>query len=171
MASETVIAVRSFEPGPVPPTDFQRVKLAFRTIDTAMVPVPTVRPVAPDVRVTERVVAVVRADAGALDTDDVAGITARYLEWFADDRDFLIVVHPPRLDVGSSGGAYRVRNAVGGLGIFVGEGRFNFGPSQRLQLVVQVWSDLYESTRPPDGRYCLLSHELTHRWAAPWASG
>jgi hypothetical protein len=139
--------------------DWRHAKGALRTIDTDVVPVPPIHDLAPDVRATSHVVAMVR------DAFDLEAIGARYYHLLPDDRDFLVVVNAA-MQVGESlsGMAIHVRQSVQGIGASTGPRSRPFGSEARLQMLVEITRSLFASK--PGSGYCLVTHELNHRWAA-----
>lgn len=139
--------------------DWQHAKGAVRTIDTEVVPVPPIHDLASDLRATSHVVAMARA------AFDLEAIGARYYQLLPDDRDFLVVLNAA-LQVGetASGMAIHVRQGVQGIGASTGPRSHTFGSEARLQMLVEITRSLFASN--PGSGYCLVTHELNHRWAA-----
>lgn len=88
-----------------------------------------------------------------------------FYQLLSDDRDFLVVLEAGmRAGATASGMAVHVRQDVRGIGASTGPRSSAYGSAARLQMVVQINRSLYASNAPSG--YCLLSHELNHRWAA-----
>ena len=152
------------EPGVPHGDSVPRVLVSFRTADPALVGSPAVTDPAADARTTSRVVALLDPDARDLGEPGLQRIVRRYYQLFPDDRDFLAVLVPPTVGEPWSARAYQIRNEVAGLGLPVAEWR-DFGSAARLSLVVHARNAVY-TVRDGAGSFCLLNHELTHRWAA-----
>ena len=141
------------------------VKTAFRSLDPDRIPVPTIQILDEGVRATSHVVAYTHPRAGNITEEELAALSRSYYGWYPDDRDFLLVIHQGTFGNTSLGGAYHVRNDVGGLDLR-GFHRPEYGSAGTLDMVVQIWSGVLNTPGPVDGKNCPLIHELTHRWAA-----
>lgn len=148
------------EPGDQTNRKLWRVKASFRTVDPARIDTPAIVELAGDARATSRVLAL---STGGRAYDMVAA-ARRYYELLPDDRDFLVVLRAGASVSDASGRAIHVRQTTRGIGASVGEADNTYGSPGRLQMVVELNRDLYRSIDPPG--YCLLTHELMHRWAA-----
>ncbi len=135
-------------------------RVSFRTADPAVVGTPAVTVVDDDARATTRVVSLLRDDAAALDEGSLADVVLRYYALLPDDRDFLVVFAPPTVGEAWSARAYQLRNDVAGIGLDLARWR-DWG-ADRLSLVVHTRMAVWASA----GNFCLLNHELSHRWLA-----
>lgn len=148
-------------PDPGSQTGDHPVKLAFRGVDPGRVPPPPVVPLAEDLRATPNLLVVDEPGGGDYTVEELAALSRRYYEVLPDDRDVLVVLHPPTFDNGASGGTYRVRNEVAGLGLS-SVLRPEYGSQRELDVVIQIWGDIFSSGAPQGGRHCLLVHEMLH---------
>ena len=165
VAATTLSEFSALHQPAAPHADSFLLRVSFRTADPATVGSPVVTLLAPDARATSRVVALLDPDARDLGEPTLERIVRRYYELFADDRDLLVVVVvPPTVGDLWSARAYQMGNQVAGLGLGTAEWR-DFGSAGRLRLVVHSRMDVYTG-RDGAGSFCLLNHELTHRWAA-----
>jgi hypothetical protein len=142
------------------------IAVAFRTADPAVLGSPPITEIAPDARATSRVVSLVHSSARVLGENGLPSIIRRYYDLFPDDRDFLVVLIPPTVRTGEVWGAraYVMQNDVEGLGMNIAKFR-DFGPHTQLDVVVHSRLAGYSSQNPAGG-FCLLTHELSHRWVA-----
>jgi hypothetical protein len=152
-----------------------RPRLSVRAMDTALIARPVIDTVSyEDMQLTSRLAVIVT------DTLDFTGtakgeVVGRFYEAFADDRDWLVVMRAPTSEEAFDGQAIRLGNTIGGIGMSPIDARSSFGSAGRLDLVVELVRDFYWPRGEFDGAFCLLTHELAHRWAAelgqPLASG
>ncbi len=140
-------------------------RASFRTGDPAVVGSPAVVDVADGVRATGRVVAITDPDARGLDEEDVDALAGRYYALFPDDRDFVVLSIPPTAGAEWSARAYETFNDIGGIGLPRARWR-RPGSAERLSILVHARMDVYTLHEDGRGSFCLLTHELAHRWVA-----
>lgn len=143
----------------------QGIRASFRSGDPAVVGSPPVVELAQGVRATTRVAAITDAAARDLGESAVEHAVRRFYEVFPDDRDFLVVEIPPTAGADWSARAYQIRNDAGGIGLDIARWR-DYGSPDQLSLAVHTRMAVYSSHEGERGSFCLLTHELTHRWAA-----
>jgi hypothetical protein len=140
------------------------VRVPIRTADPQVVGAPAVHVLAEDARATSRVIALSHPAAGVADEEGLTALARRYYELLPDDRDFLVVFTPPSVGGSWSARAYQIRNDVAGIGLDLADWR-DVGSADRLDLVVHSRVAGY-SLRDGTGNFCVLNHELAHRWMA-----
>jgi hypothetical protein len=137
------------------------VSIPFRKIDPTIIPVPPVTDISDDVRATSHVVSMVASQPLDFSLLNAETIVRRYYEYFPDDRDFIVLDYHLLIEEFGGARAIQIRNDVDGIGLDVRDFR-NWGSPSRLSLVLQ-FSNPFRSTAVG---FCLMAHELTHRWMA-----
>lgn len=145
---------------------FFKVLLPFRAANPAKIRTPSITKLDTDIRVTSRVVNIISDEAEEIDRYYLGQLTQRYYQFFPDDRDFLIVQEPSNVENKVGGYFYHSGEREKGLGNeYVRDAGF-FGSSGQLKGVIQSFRGVYSQSLTMDGNFCLLTHELLHRWAA-----
>ncbi|NBC05507.1 MAG: hypothetical protein GVY20_17625 [Bacteroidetes bacterium] len=169
---ENVIAVSTIRDirihDPEKPLSFNsfKVLLPFRTANPTMIGTPSITQLDTDVRATSRIVNIISDEAEEIDRYYLGQLTQRYYQFFPDDRDFLIVQEPPNVENSVGGYFYHSGEREKGLGAEYSRNPGFFGSSGRLKGVIQSFRGVYSQSLTMDGNFCLLTHELLHRWAA-----
>lgn len=140
------------------------VQLTFRSVDTALVGVPPVAAVAPEVAATSHAAFLTHPLAGQLDS--VRPLTRAYYEHFPDDRDVLMVLRAGAHATLNSGTAWTVEPWAVGIGLQSFPRDPSWGSPRGLRKVVDLKRAIWARGDDPDGAFCLAIHELTHQWAA-----
>ncbi len=135
------------------------VGLTVHYYDPSIVSVPQTTRLAEDVQTTAYVVNVSATLAGVFPQQraNPREIAKRYYDFFADERDMLILAHTFAIAGGAEGSFTHVRNDVEGIGMPVFDQATEYGSSGRLQGIITVQ---YGHAFP-----WLLTHEVLHRWA------
>lgn len=166
IAVTTIRDIRIKDPVNIQSFNFFKVLLPFRTANPAKIGTPAIAQLDSDIRATSRVVNVISDEAGEIDRYYLGQLTKRYYNFFPDDRDFLIVQEPPDADNSAGGYFYHSGEREEGLGDdYVRDPAF-FGSSGQLKGVIQSLRGVYSQSSTVNGDFCLLTHELLHRWAA-----
>ncbi len=144
-----------------------RPRISVRTVDAGQMTIPDITLLTDEnLQFTSRIVVLVTQ----VDMSDFESardrIVGRYYKIFPDDRDWLVLTRAPRATEEFEGQALRLRNAVRGIGIRVHTSFSIFGSASRLEFAVELVRDFYWPKGEFDGAFCLLTHELMHRWAA-----
>lgn len=127
---------------------------------TDSVTVPTVTVHAADVRASRYAASIVAQPSGAFPDRSVDNgvVAGRYYDYFADDRDFLLIAKPFNTGGAPAASFGSVRNDIEGIGLPQFDDSSFFGSAGVLQGVMNVyWGNVALGT---------LNHELLHRWAA-----
>lgn len=139
-------------------TQFVNLYPPVRFIDAAVVPIPSITAVHPDMYKTDYCVNIVSPFAAPDYDIDVQQISQRYYADFSDDRDFLIVADLfNRIAATVAGRFFSVRNDVQGIGKSIYNYTSDYGSSGNLHGLVHMLGGANAG---------LLAHELLHRWAA-----
>ncbi len=154
------------EPGQTAPFPKFSVLLSFRTADPAIIGNPPVTELDTDVRATSRAINIISDDVDDVEQSAMSRLAQRYYSFFPDDRDFLIVQKPPNVST-EAGGWFFISGALAkGLGDNFSRSPSIFGSSGRLKGVIESLRGIYSRSSSGEDDFCLLTHELLHRWAA-----
>jgi hypothetical protein len=166
IAVSTIRDIRIQDPENPQSFNLFKVLLPFRTANPTKIGTPEITQLDSDVRATSRVVNIISDEAVEIDRYYLGQLTQRYYQFFPDDRDFLIVQEPPNVDNSAGGYFYHSGEREKGLGSeYVRDPGF-YGSSGQLKGVIQSLRGVYSQSLTMDGNFCLLTHELLHRWAA-----
>jgi len=154
---------------PASPLDsiFLSLRIGFRAMDPARIPIPAVISLATNARATSRVVSLAMPPVREPTQATLDVVLERYFELLPDDRDFLVVEFPPSAATATDAWwaqSLVMRNNIPGIGLPIRQFR-SFSSRARLQVAVLVAAMAYNTLGPPGG-FCLLNHELAHRWMA-----
>lgn len=154
------------EPGQISTSNSSRVLLSFRSADPAVIGEPTITELDTDVLATSRVVQIITDNVDDVSLHANSQLTERYYTFFPDDRDFLIIQKPPNVDT-SFGGRFSISGErEKGLGDNAYRDPAFFGSSGRLKGAILSLRGIYSLSSTMEEDFCLLTHELLHRWAA-----
>lgn len=154
------------DPGRIDPPKMFQVPLSFRSGDPDIIGTPQVTELAPDVRATSRAVNIITKDVKNVERSSMIELANRYYSFFPDDRDFLIVQKPPNVDNSAGGWFFYSGEQEKGLGNNLYVNPSIYGSSGRLKGVIESLKGIYSLGPTGDEDFCLLTHELLHRWAA-----
>lgn len=166
VAVSTIWDIRVMDPKNLAGLNLFRVLLPFRSADTAIVGEPVVTQLDEDIFATSRVVNIISDESEEATGYRMRQVSQRYYDLFPDDRDFLVVQKPPNIDTSAGGYFYLSGEREKGLGNDVFRDPVLFGSDGRLKGVIQSLRGVYSLSASGKEDFCLLTHELLHRWAA-----
>lgn len=162
----TLRNIRIKDPENIAGFNFFPVRLTFRSVDPAIIGIPSITQLDTDVFATSRVVNIVSDDTYETTRYYLEQTTKRYYELFPDDRDFLIIEEPPDVDSSVGGSFYISGEREKGLGDDRVRDPSYYGSAGQLKGVIQSFRGIYSLSVTDKVDFCLLTHELLHRWAA-----
>lgn len=146
--------------------NFFPVRLSFRSADPAVLGKSAISQLAPDVFATSRVLNITSEDANEITSHYLRQTSLRYFDLFPDDRDFLVIEEPPNLESSIGGSFYISGEREKGLGDNRSRDPSYYGSDGQLKGVIQSLRGIYSLSVTDKQDFCLLTHELLHRWAA-----
>lgn len=167
----TVRNVRIEDPENFGGFNFFPVQLTFRSVDPAVIGTPSITQLDTDVFATSRVVNIISDEANEITSHYLRQVSQTYYDFFPDDRDFLIIEEPPNVDYSVGGTFYFSGEREKGLGDNRMRDPSYFGSAGQLKGVIQSLRGIYSMSATGKEDFCLLTHELLHRWAAYMGEG
>lgn len=166
IAVSTIWDIMILEPDQFQSFNTSRVLLSFRSAEPDVIGQPPVTQLAPDVLATSRIIQIVSDQLDDITRHGMSQLTDRYYSFYPDDRDFLIVQKPPNVDTSAGGRFFISGEREKGLGDDAFRNPALFSSSGRLKGVILSLRGIYSLSATGEKDFCLLIHEILHRWAA-----